>query len=229
MTRRRDRSLRAQARAFLEKANPDLSALAAKPPEPSLTERARALYEDSVVTVTEIARLCGVTERTILKYSSKQNWKPRYRWRAGKAGERHRGWQPEPAFAPAKGAGARFVKREEAGKAFPVGLKANDPAGAAQAMAACETAQALSATAEQEAAFVREMKRRNRAYAEATSLLFKVLAIFSRDEEAGKRPRNGVEERTRLGCVRLAVLNWEIALAALSTKSRSDDLLIPGS
>ena len=47
----------------------------AAPPQ-SLTTRARALYEDTVVPVREIARLTGVTERTILKYARKGDWKP---------------------------------------------------------------------------------------------------------------------------------------------------------
>jgi AcrR family transcriptional regulator len=45
-----------------------------------LTERVRALYEGSAVPVREIARLAGVTERTIYKYAAKHAWKPRYRW-----------------------------------------------------------------------------------------------------------------------------------------------------
>src|SRR5205814_1077213 len=36
-----------------------------------LTEQVRALYEETVVPVREIARLAGVTERTIYKYARK--------------------------------------------------------------------------------------------------------------------------------------------------------------
>jgi len=219
MPQRRDRSLRAQARAILREATPALSDVQAPPP--SLTERARALYEDSVLPVREIAQLCGVTEPTIYKYARKQNWKPRYRWKTGKAGERHRGWQPNPEFAPAKGAGARFIKREDAGKPFAVGLKANDPAGAAHAAESCDAAQALSAKAEQQVAFVREMKRKNKAYTNATSLLCRVLALP--DPLAGEevsRSLHRTQKRVRAGCVRLAVRHWEMALADLTERPR---------
>ncbi len=48
--------------------------------ETKLTTRARRLYENTAVPVAEIARLCGVTERTIYKYARKGGWKPRYSW-----------------------------------------------------------------------------------------------------------------------------------------------------
>ncbi|HVG51896.1 MAG TPA: hypothetical protein VM867_09710, partial [Xanthobacteraceae bacterium] len=118
----------------------------------SLTARARALYEDTVVPVREIARFCGVTERTILKYARKGNWKPRYHWIAGEAGVRHRRWQPAEKFAPVKGAGARFIAREDAGKPFAVGLKATDPQGAARAAEECVQAEELAAQAQADAA-----------------------------------------------------------------------------
>jgi hypothetical protein len=241
MSRRRDRSLRAQARAILMENKPMLDALSAAPaaasPQPSLTERARALYEDSVVPVRDIARLTGVSERTIYKYAHRQNWKPRYRWDAknlarwrpgwsggdapdqgsGKAGARHRGWQPEPAFAPAKGAGARFIRREDIGKPFPAGLKANDPSGAARAAETCAAAQAASAQAEHAAAF----ERRLAAYEDALALLPQVFALDP-PGAAGARPRNTIQERAHAGCLRVAVLNWERALEALSAKSAGD-------
>lgn len=120
------------------------------------TERARALYEDTAVPVREIARRCGVTERTILKYARKLDWKPRYHWIGGAAGERHRRWKPAEKFAPAKGAGARFIAREDIGKPFPVGLKAHDPEAAAFAAADCERAQAVAREAEARAAQARQ-------------------------------------------------------------------------
>ena len=92
----------------------------------SLTERVRALYEDSAVPVREIASLAGVTERTIYKYAAKHRWKPRYAWTPD--GARPRAWRAGPSFAPAKGAGGRFVRRADKGKPFAVGLKATDRA-----------------------------------------------------------------------------------------------------
>jgi hypothetical protein len=251
MPQRRDRSQRAQARAILKQNHAMLPAPSVCPhvpapafvfelpdaaPQPSLTERARALYEDSVVPVRDIARLTGVSERTIYKYAHRQNWKPRYRWSAGdlakwrpglsgeaseeatdESAARGRGWQAEGAFAPAKGAGARFIRREDAGKPLAIGLNANDPAGAARAAQSCVAAQAASAQAEREAAFAQRLQ----AYEDALALLCQVFVIAP-PGEAGVRPRNGIAERARAGCLRAAVLNWEQALAALSPTSRPD-------
>lgn len=104
-------------------------------PSPSLTERVRVLYEESVVPVREIARLAGVTERTIYKYARKERWTPRVT-RLSRDGT--------AAGLPARGAGARFIARDEADKPVAVGLKATDPAGAERAAAACVRAGELS-------------------------------------------------------------------------------------
>lgn len=149
MSRSRGRPPRAQARDLLKKAIQALpeSRAPLPAPEPSLTERVRALFEGSVLPVREIAQIAGVTERTIYKYAAKHRWKPRRRWVDGKAGERCRGWNPGGDFAPVKGAGGRFIPRAEADKPHPVGLKASDPAGAARAAAACVRAGELAAAA----------------------------------------------------------------------------------
>ena len=60
----------------------------------SLTEKVRALYANSAVPVAEIARLCGVSERTIYKYAARHNWPPRYAWASD--GSRPRGRRPAP-------------------------------------------------------------------------------------------------------------------------------------
>lgn len=87
---------------------PSLGYGGASPPSPSvdvtdLTARVRALYEDSAVPVAEIARLCGVTERTVYKYAAKGGWAKRTR----------RGEDSAPQFAPLKGAGGRFIRRAD--------------------------------------------------------------------------------------------------------------------
>jgi hypothetical protein len=87
---------------------------------PSLTHRVRALYEEGVVPVREIARLCGVTERTLYKYAARGGWRKRYARRA----------------LP-KGSGGRFVPQQEADEAQAGGLKALDPAASAAAETAC--------------------------------------------------------------------------------------------
>jgi hypothetical protein len=158
MTRRS--SVRAQARRIYrdsKQAHKAITPLPNPPPQggreqaevgagaPSLTARARALYEDSAVPVREIASVAGVTERTIYKYAAKHAWKPRYRWAPD------RGWRARAKFAPAKGAGARFIRREDKGRPFATGLKALDPAGAARAAAECEQAERVAHFAQAEA------------------------------------------------------------------------------
>src|SRR5690606_16642189 len=110
---------------------------------PSLTVRARALYEDGVVPVREIAQLVGVSERTLYKYAQRGGWRHRHARGEAKAKaktETETGTRP----ALARGAGGRFIRRAEAGKPHASGLKALDPAGAAAAAARCADAQALA-------------------------------------------------------------------------------------
>jgi hypothetical protein len=141
----------------------------------------RALYEEDVVPVREIAALAGVTERTLYKYIAKGAWRRRYCWSAaaeptdaktpriksgagsphkcqrpdtpkggpGGEGKKHR--QASARFAPVKGAGGRFIRREEAGKPFARGIKALDPPAVARALADCQRAAAHSAPAKQAA------------------------------------------------------------------------------
>ena len=108
---------------------------AAAPSGVSLTARVRALYEDSVVPVREIARLAGVTERTIYKYAHKEGWTPRVT-RLSRDGT--------AAGLAGRGVAGRFIRREDEGKPHARGLKALDPDGAARAAAACVRAGELS-------------------------------------------------------------------------------------
>ncbi|MCX7309912.1 MAG: hypothetical protein NTZ72_19020, partial [Afipia sp.] len=130
----------------------------------SLTEKVRALYENSAVPVREIARIAGVTERTLYRYVEKGDWKRRYvcaaRDEAVASANRGRRWQVSPErqildgradVAPAKGAGGRFIRREDIGKPFAKGLKAIDPSGRARAVAACGKASRLSRRAQAKA------------------------------------------------------------------------------
>ncbi len=136
----------------------------ASPVEPSLTEKVRALYEKSAVPVREIARIAGVTERTLYRYVEKGDWRRRHacaaRDEAVASANRGRRWQVSPErqildgradVAPAKGAGGRFIRREDIGKPFAKGLKAIDPSGRARALAACGKASRLSRRAQAKA------------------------------------------------------------------------------
>lgn len=118
-----------------------LTETAAAVPTP-LTQRSRALYEEGVVPVREIARLAGVSERTFYKYVQRGGWRRRYGKPAGKP-------DGKPA---ARGAGGHFVRSEDAGKPHACGLKALDPEGAARAVRRCDAAAALARDAKATAA-----------------------------------------------------------------------------
>jgi hypothetical protein len=118
---------------------------AAAPKQTRLTARVRKLYEASAVPVREIASLAGVTERTIYKYAAKHGWKPRYAWADNRA------WRARGKFAAVKGAGGRFIRREDKGKPFAQGLKATDPPGARRAAAQCRDAERIAREAQEEA------------------------------------------------------------------------------
>lgn len=119
--------------------------------QPSLMARVQALYEDSAVPVREIARLCGVTERTLYRYVEKGGWRRRYicapRDDAVAAANRGRRWQRAPGHEGVKGAGGRFVPRSEADQPVIHGIKALDPAARAKASVACAAAAARGAKA----------------------------------------------------------------------------------
>lgn len=160
-----ERSLAYGERGQAELGEPTVPANTAE--APSLMARVQALYEDTAVPVREIARLCGVTERTLYKYVAKGGWRRRYvRAPADDAstgaitgnlsgaarGER---WLRARGHEPVKGAGGRFVPRAEAGR--PVapgiaqgiahGIKALDPSARAKASLACAAASARAAKA----------------------------------------------------------------------------------
>jgi AcrR family transcriptional regulator len=139
----------------------------------ALMQQLRALYEEDVVPVREIAALAGVTERTLYKYIAKGAWRRRYCWNGSgehagaktpppapahrDEGKKHR--QASARFAPVKGAGGRFIRREDAGKPHPRGIKALDPRAAARALADCERAAAFSAPAKRAAALSKLAKQ----------------------------------------------------------------------
>ncbi len=179
MTRRS--SLRAQAREIYREmaAQAPSASPQENPTALNLTEKVRALYEDSAVPVREIARLAGVTERTIYKYAAKGRWTPRYAWIDRGGAERRRRWRARqespqdsgqvtgqdvaPDFVPVRGAGSRFIRRADRGKPIAKGLKATDPEGAARAGESCGAAASLSREAQAEAEAERRSEALNRA------------------------------------------------------------------
>ena len=171
-----------------------------------LTAKARQLYEGSAVPVVEIARLCGVTDRTIYKYAAKQGWKPRYRWRADSG-------RPV-AFAPVKGAGGRFIRRADKGEPFARGLKATDPAGRARAASRCAKAARLAREAQAEA----EQARRADAVIAAIELANRAAGkLVDYRNERRKNPAAARADDPLLGAYHLsleaAIDSWKAARA----------------
>jgi predicted transcriptional regulator len=159
--------------------------------EQNLTQKARSLYENSAVPVAEIARLCGVTERTIYKYAAKERWTPRYRW----AATHPRRWRAEARVAPVKGAGGRFVRRADKGQPFASGLKATDPRAAAQAAAACAAADGLARAAQKEAEADERAQARVTYLKELERLATELNACRLAREQAVARKARGLPPR----------------------------------
>jgi hypothetical protein len=151
----------------------------------SLLDRVQHIYENSVVPVREIARLIGVSERTLYKYVRRHGWARRHvcleagplpnpppqagegKIRAASRGQR---LTPRLGFERAKGAGGRFIAFEERGTPQPHGPKALDPLAAEAAGEICSQAGAMSDIAAAQAlvdAAAREADRRAIREAEA--------------------------------------------------------------
>jgi hypothetical protein len=182
--------------------------------ETKLTKRVRALYEDSAVPVREIARLAGVTERTIYKYVARHGWTKRYRTPP-------RGKPPE-LFAPVKGAGGRFIRREDNDKPVATGLKATDPAGARRAAARCGGAAHLAARAQADALTLQLFERQIRAN-ECTNLAVKNLREYR--EQRARKGKTGSGDRIEAmltHIVEVSLNHWEAALAQLRNVQRGE-------
>lgn len=179
--------------------------------QPDLTARVRALYEESAVPVREIARLCGVTERTIYKYVQKHGWKNRYRWRGMKEGDTTRGrsWRPRQHFAAVKGAGGRFIRREERGKPVPQGLEATDPAARLRATAACGEAEHLARKAQAEAGTLLRAVKHARALAGAARALREYVEYCRAQKQNPGRPHpSGLSEEHLRGSLQVHFNYW---------------------
>ena len=91
-----------------------------------LTQKVRALYEDSVVPVREIARLAGVSERTLYKYVQKARLAaaPCRAAACASAVSTSAAQQRKPRpCVTAKGAGGRFIPTADAGRPVARGLE----------------------------------------------------------------------------------------------------------
>jgi len=137
-----------------------------------LTLQARALYEGGVVQVRAVARLCGVSVRTLYNYVNQHGWRRR---RATEA--------RNPVRAQAQRMRRQALKA--ARPAAPRGLKARDPEGQARALAACEQAVAMS-----DVALARALARRD---AEANARILAIMVRAMRDLAAIEGAASGEE------------------------------------
>ena len=166
--------------------------------------------------VREIARLAGVSERTLYKYVEKHGWKKRYarvpRGLAAAQANRGQGWQATAGFAPVKGAGGRFVRREDIGKPFAAGMKALDPAGHARADAACVARRSGARAAP------RPMRRPSagptRTSAPSAPSVRARDDLAAHDAARGNKPARSPRDRLR---ERALVMSLEVALAWMET------------
>lgn len=195
------------------------------PGAPDLMAQVRALYEATAVPVREIARRAGVAERTLYKYARKQNWKPRYAWTpdgarpVGRAAPRRwseaqeREHERASQVAPAKGAGGRFIRREDIGEPFAQGLKALDPAGRAAAAAACAEADRAVRRAQAEADAEAQCQKHLRII-ESVGLAFAEYNAFRRDRAGrGPRPFDGRLARLHVDFINTMLRRWEWFIA----------------
>jgi hypothetical protein len=149
----------------------------------TLTRHVRALYENSVVPVAEIARLAGVHQRTLYKYVQKGGWRRRHATQDLASAVRKRAQKRKPrACVTGKGAGGRFIRGADAGKPFRRGLKALDPEGEARALRRTRRAATLSDDATSRTRRLREALSDARTLALTMQVVRDIAAI----EDAGK-------------------------------------------
>ena len=169
--------------------------------DPSLTDRVRSLFEDTVLPVRDIARIAGVAECTIYRYARKGQWRLRHP-KCAAGGQTHRGRVREPRLPQPRGAGGRFIPPADAGKPHPTGLKALDPQGAASAIVACEQASALAHEAFARALAFNDAERQARIFALLVRAMRDLAMIADRMEDgegfelANSRTRNFADLKT---------------------------------
>jgi hypothetical protein len=133
-------------------------ALPAPAPLTPLTQQARALYEGGVVPVRALARICGVSVAGLYYHVRRQGWRRR---RSAVARDQ----------AKAQRQRQRYLARKALRPPRPRGLKARDPAGEAQALAAARQAAALAGAALGQAIARQDAEARARMLAILTGAL----------------------------------------------------------
>ena len=184
--------------------------------EKDLMAQVRALYEGTFMPVREIARCAGVSERTLYKYARKRNWRPRYAWMPDGArppGRPARRWTQARVralqVAPEKGAGGRFIRREEKGKPFARGIKALDPVGRAVASDASAEAERAARLAQAKAEAEAKHRQHLRAM-DNLSLAVGDYLRFHRERSARRAaPLDDALGRVHAAFIDVALRRWE--------------------
>jgi hypothetical protein len=184
------------------------------------------LYEQTVVPVREIARLLGVSERTLYKYVARHGWQRRHvciaREDAVRAANRGRILAPRDGFGCARGAGGRFITCEERGTPQPRGPKALDPLAAEAIGGRCDDAAIASNVAVSEVIAAAAIDDANaqaarvalnsaRTVAEAARILRQLCNIALANDERKKTAQAAPAPRAAEQEQRTAELRAEIA------------------
>jgi hypothetical protein len=168
--------------------------------------------------VREIARLAGVSERTLYKYVARHGWQKRHRvsprGEAAARANRGRSLEPSPGFAPAKGAGGRFIRRDEQDEPVAVGLKATDPAAAKSAAAHCGGAALLGGIAQAKAEELQRLENMTRAISTTRVAVANWRAYRKEHKRDASAPVDRVEAML-MQVVEVSLTQWEAALAQL--------------
>jgi hypothetical protein len=106
----------------------------------------------------------------------------------------------------AKGAGGRFIRREDKGKAFARGLKATDPAGRGRAFAACGKASRRSRVAQARAA----REARDEALIRALDFNARCLADLRRHRQGYVKGRPVSSLQLRIEGLLIGSVEWSL-------------------
>ena len=149
-----------------------------------LTHEARALYEGRVVPVRTLARLCGVSLRTLYNYVHKHQWRRR---------------RSDVPRDPAKSARQkrRYRELKALRGAAPRGLKARDPDGQARALGLAERATALSGAALARALARQETEAKARILSIMTQALRALRAADGAKAKVKAKRTRGKERKVR--------------------------------
>lgn len=159
---------------------------------------------------------------TLYKYVARHGWKKRYRVlpRGEAAARANRGRHVQPALdfglelLPVKGAGGRFICREDRDRPVATGLKATDPAGAKRAATGCGGAAHVGALAQAAAEETRRLEQQVRAHENTNTALKNLREYREQRARKGVTAQGDHVEAMLVQIVDIALTQWEALLAA---------------